>query len=216
MRFQHYSLVLFCLFLGLLPTTSQAVECQSTKEAAAAVQHIVASALDAAHKSNWQSFARHMHADGLKNFRQALLPVLKAGAEESGNSPPSPAVQAALEVLGIAHADIETIVTLEPEPFFVRVLEASELHGKGRQFLLNVNHRIVGTAFENERLAQVVVEAQRTLQGIDLSSMEVFTVKLDAGNWRLVTSTSLQGMMSLFRLVQVNHRHTHGVHRVTS
>jgi hypothetical protein len=159
----------------------------------AAVQKALTSVLKAAKKEDWKGLAKYMHPETLARFRAAKQKQLRAELRT---------------LKRLAHGDddkarmkkLEELLTLEPEPFFVAMIEAE---GAGGMFNSD-ERRIVGTVLEKKDLAHAIVEREklpplvatpRTERG--KIRMEVFSLKRKGDEWRILYIPGLEDDLDL-------------------
>lgn len=178
---------LACLLLALawsLPSTAATLTPEMTPEAVAAEAHARMRAGD------WNGAAEAFDPAALKEFRQMFAPILEG---EGGDF-----MVAGLLGEGRTAADAKKMNDVEFFAAFIRSMSGGGLAGLGGRIALG-DQQILGSVPEGAGLTHVVARTSVDAMGINISRMEVVTLRRTAQGWRLALSEEMQGFAELMR-----------------
>jgi hypothetical protein len=171
-------------------TWSQPKEPQPQEEKDAAFKKIAARCKEAIQKMDWNAYADLLDPSELEEFRNRLLPALKAAAKAG----PEQQKEALLFFPGAA--DLNAVMAWKPREFFVRSLEAMS---KGplaiyKELYAAEKFEMIGAVREGNDLVHVVYRSHTSFKGLKITSMKVVTLKRNDKEWRAALADEVVGL----------------------
>jgi hypothetical protein len=158
----------------------------------AAVRKTVTSAFTALKRFELTEFARHMHPEALKKFRDILAPVLEA-ADKLG-------LAGELLELFDGAKDVKAILALPPEDFFVGFMKGAMAKDPGlKDAMTSTQFRILSVTRGEDKLARVTMETTSKVGGIESTQRTVLLLRQDGTRWRMLLTDGLKGVPELPR-----------------
>lgn len=142
-------------------------------------EKVAASGLKALSKPDWKAYAELLHPDALKEFRDAIVPALKAADKKA---------KVDGEVLAIFSGakDVDTVLSWKEEDFFVRVMSSLSRVPQTDALFTSRKAQVVGCALEGKELAHVVTRMTVKVDKDEMKFVTVVTLKLHKGKWKLL------------------------------
>jgi hypothetical protein len=150
--------------------------------------------IEAARKCDWKGYAELVHPESLADYKCLWLPALTAAAKGGRDK------RADLLPLFDKATDIKSVMALKPKEFFVRSMRgmASQFR-QGIASPLNVDGKIIGTVYEGDDQAYVVVRTRTKIGQTEMAKVEVIALKRDGTKWKLVLPDVVRIMAETFR-----------------
>jgi hypothetical protein len=161
-----------------------------------APEKVVLASFAAQRKLDWETYAGLMHPEGLKEFKDLLVPVLK-GAEKKGREE-----QAGLLTLFQGARDLKTVLSWEPREFFLRFLKATASRSPLKANFTGTTAKVLGKVPEGANRVHVVVRVTRTMGKVKLSKVEVVTVKRSGAAWKVTMPEELRGLAQTIKMTR--------------
>ncbi len=159
----------------------------------AAVTRVVAATLEATRHADWKQYAKFMHPEALREVKDALGLALRTTGNDSAEA------QQVLRLFGDAK-DVDALLAMSPEDFFVSFLSGTTATvPRLKKMLGSVDAQVVGVVYEKGNLAHVVVRAKVKYQDLELTKMDVISLKRNGEDWRLLLSGDLRGFVEIAR-----------------
>lgn len=146
-----------------------------------------AEGLDALQKADWQAYARLLHPDSLKSFRDVVVPALVA-ADKAGK-----ADKDLLALFGDAK-DVEAVKKWTPSEVFVKTMTSLTRVETTRAMFSTRRSRVIGSVPEGDGQRHVVVRVTQKAGEVELKRVEVVTARLHGGKWTLQADDFVSGL----------------------
>lgn len=129
-----------------------------------------------------------MHPDALEELKTTLLGFagIPGATEEEGFT----------EMFGVR--TLEEMRALPPAVLFERMLRSQLENEEMRQILAGTQVDVLGHVMEGDTTAHVVYRMQMSFAGQSVNQVQVVPLKRADGEWRVLLTGSLAGMMSSF------------------
>jgi hypothetical protein len=138
--------------------------------------------LNAVKAQRWDDMAALMHPEALDEFRAMLLPIV---THTNGT---------ALREQFFAGASVAELSALSPAEFFARFMQALTTQSPELKSLLGgAKTDLLGHVSEGADTVHVVYRMNMSVQGIELSKMDVMSLRRTANGWRGLLSGNLRG-----------------------
>ncbi|HEV7868440.1 MAG TPA: hypothetical protein VGO90_12215 [Chthoniobacteraceae bacterium] len=175
-----YCLLLAGLTLGLLGVCSSAAD---TPEA------IVQRQMATMRAGDWKGFTALMHDSALQEFRTSFTSLLEAVPEGEART-------GILQGLFGGKAQSE-VVALEPAAFFATFMESlSNVNPMMKQGLSGAEGEVLGHVDEGPDKTHVVMRLKLTMGDINVTKMDVTSLKRDGDSWKTLLSGDIQTMVA--------------------
>ena len=182
------------LVLGLVlvlalpaPLRAQQAPVADTPEAAVGAMYA------AMQRKDWKAAAAAFDPAALKEFRAMMAPILALGEGQADGQ--GEAGSQALSALfgGLDPGALKTASDAEFfAAFFSGVIGASGVELKGQQ--------VLGSVPEGEDVRHVVTRSSAAGMGVEMTKMEVVSMRRTAGGWRAMLSGELKGIAEALRM----------------
>jgi len=161
----------------------------------AAIEQVAAAGMEALIKLDWEGFAEVMHPEALQGFKDMLVSVLEAAGEQDR------ATQAGLVSLFYGAQDVQSVIALEPKEFFAGFMKGvvSQSPEMGEIFA-GTDVEIIGTVHEGNDLAHVVFRMGISAEGLDVTSVDVVSLKRSGTDWRMLLTANIEGLAEQLKL----------------
>jgi hypothetical protein len=180
------------LLLPVFPTPGRGDDPKPRRDDAA-IEKVVADSLKASRKADWKGYAELVHPDSLQEYKTMWLPVLRVATRER------PEKQADLLSAFDQAPDLKAVMALGPKEFFVSSMKgmASQLPALNANPLA-VEEKVIGTVYEGDDRAYVVVRTTRKLDGGELTRVEVVELRRSDTDWKLMLPDVVRIMAETF------------------
>lgn len=160
-----------------------------------AVSKVVAQALEATKAEDWQKYATLMHPEALRDFKEVLVPALEAAAA----APDEGAL--VLRFFGNIK-DAKKLLALPPDKFFAQFMQGvSTQIPQFRKALTGTEFKVIGTVYEMDGMAHVLYRASVKVDEIDVSQVDVISLKRDGQSWGMLMKAEFKAMAQQLRRI---------------
>lgn len=178
MRLTVAALVLLTTAVG-----ARAEEAPKTADA----EKVAASGHEALSKADWKAYAELLHPDSLKEFRDEIVPALKAADKKQ---------KVDKDVLAIFSGakDVETVLSWKEEEFFVKIMTSLSRVPATDAMFTTRKAKAVGCVLEGKELAHVVTRTTVKVDREEMKFVGVTSLKLHKGKWKLLPDDLVMGL----------------------
>jgi len=144
---------------------------------------------------DWDEYAELMHPEALQDFKDLLVSVLEATGETDR------ATQMGLVSFFDGARDAEAVIALEPEELFAAFMRGVVSQSpQMREAFAGVDFEIIGTVYEGNDLAHVVYRMQMSLEGLDMTQVDVVSLRRSGTDWRMLLTGEFEGLAEQLKL----------------
>jgi hypothetical protein len=158
---------------------------------AASPESVVKSYLEALKSGQYLAVAELMHPEALEKFRGMMLPLVEeaAGTDEA----------ASILVLFRGVSDVAALKKLSPAEFFAAFFGGiTDANPMLKDALASGSMNPIGSVPEGDML-HMVCRTSVSVEGISLTKMEVISLRQAQGNWRVLLSGEMEGIVQALR-----------------
>jgi hypothetical protein len=183
----HQALMVLVLFPSLIMADArQDSETKTTPEV------VAQKAVLALKENRLDDFAKAMHPEALKGFREFLVPLADA-AEKDGEEE---------ELLAIFQgvSTVEELKKLHDRQFFMAFFQGVMTKTpEMKQVMAGAEVEMLGHVMEGKDTAHVVCRMKMSFEGVKFKKMTVISLRRTEGGWAMLLSAEVEGMAELLK-----------------
>jgi hypothetical protein len=180
---------------SLLLTSAVPTSATGPKRKPAGPETAAKASFEAAKKLDWKRYAELLHPESLAEFRGMFVPVLKAAAKKG------PREQADLLAMFDGAKDVKTVLAWEPKELFVRLMTGLSAKAPLKETFAGTTANVLGTVAEGADQAHVVLRITRKMGKVELSKVDVVTLKRSRGEWKVMLPGELRGVAETIKMM---------------
>lgn len=173
-----FGLVCGFLLLGLVANAASQPETP---------EEVVAVAIDALYTGDFELYSSLMHSEALESFRAIFDPALELLSDDEQEE--------ALAIL-FGASSLEEYRSMPARDVFAHML--AQFAPFILEFYTEANATVLGHVMEGDHTAHVVYRMTGTAFGVEASTVEVISLQLDEGRWRMLLTADFEGLGALF------------------